>query len=106
MRPLVFALLTLAAQAAPPPQRQVIRSAVTYVSTDLVVRDERGQFVADLRAQDFDVYEDGVKQDIAAFSLTHGGRVMVDTPPAAEIVGPGLLLPPVRPPGDASGHAF
>jgi VWFA-related protein len=104
MRLLAVALLTLA-QAALQPQRPVIRSGVTYVSTDVVVRDERGQFVADLRAKDFEVYEDGVKQEIRGFSLTHGGRIIVDTPPASS-VGQGLLLPPPRPPSDESGRVF
>ena len=105
MRPLLVALVLAAWQAAPP-QRPVIRSGVTYVSTDLVVRDERGQFVADLRAQDFDVYEDGVRQQIAGFTLTHGGRIISDTPPAGGGAGQGLLLPPPRPPSDASGRVF
>jgi VWFA-related protein len=106
MRPLAFAVLTLAAQAAAQPQRPVIRSGVTYVSTDVVVRDEGGQFVADLHQQDFDVYEDGVLQQIAGFSLTHGGRIIADTPPPAAAVGQGLLLPPPRPPTDASGRVL
>jgi len=95
-----------AIQAAPQPQRPVIRSNVIRVSTDLVVRDDRGQFVADLREDDLEVYEDGVKQKIGSFSLIHGGRVIADRPPMAAMAGPGLLLPPVRPPGDASGRAF
>jgi len=106
MRVILVAAALAAVQAAPP-QRPVIRSGVTYVSTDLVVRDERGQFVADLRAQDFDVYEDGVKQDVAAFSLTHGGRLIADTSSAsAAAAAGGLLLPPPRPPSDASGRVF
>ena len=104
MRPMLFAVLALLVQA--PPQRPVIRSGVTYVTTDVVVRDERGQFVSDLREQDFDVYEDGVKQEIAGFTLTHGGRIIADTPPPAASVGQGLLLPPPRPPGDTSGRVF
>src|SRR5262245_20030762 len=99
-------LLALLAQAPPPPQRPVIRSGVTYVSTDVTVRDERGQFVADLHQQDFEVYEDGVLQQIAGFSLTHGGRLITDTPPPSASVGQGLLLPPPRPPNDSSGRVL
>jgi VWFA-related protein len=107
MRLLLVAVLIVGAIQAPPqPQRPVIRSGVIRVSTDLVVRDERGQFVADLREEDLEIYEDGVKQTIASFSLIHGGRVIADRPPMAATAGPGLLLPPVRPPGDASGRAF
>ena len=103
---LLAALLTVTAQAAPPQQRPVIRSGTIYVSTDVVVRDDRGQFVADLREHDFDVYEDDVKQQIAGFTLSHGGRIIADTPPASVSAGQGLLLPPPRPPSDASGRFF
>src|SRR5262245_60909001 len=103
MRPMLFAVLTLLAQTIQP-QRPVIRSGVTHVSTDVVVRDARGQFVADLREHDFEVYEDGVPQQIAGFTLTHGGRIITDTLPSSSSVGQGLLLPPPRPPSDASGR--
>src|SRR3954471_8753472 len=95
MRPLAAAVLTLAAQTVPAqPPRPLIRADITYVSTDVVVRDEHGQFAADLRRADFEVYEDGVKQDIAALSLTHGGRLITDAPASAAASTPGLLLPP------------
>jgi VWFA-related protein len=102
----VFFAAALLAQAIPQPPRPVIKSSVTYVSTDVVVRNERGQFVADLGKQDFDVSEDGVKQDVATFVLTHGGRVLsdIDAPKAA--VMEGILLPPARPPNDRSGRVF
>src|SRR3954471_11044814 len=107
MRPLAAAVLTLAAQTVPAqPPRPLIRADITYVSTDVVVRDEHGQFAADLRRADFEVYEDGVKQEIAALSLTHGGRLITDAPASAAASTPGLLLPPPRPPSDASGRVF
>jgi VWFA-related protein len=106
MRILVFALLLgVAAQAAPQPQRPVIRSNVTYVSSDVTVRDEHGQFVADLRPADFEVYEDGVKQAVAGFWLTHGGRLIKEVTPAGAAVE-GVLLPPPRPSNDSSGRVF
>jgi VWFA-related protein len=105
MRPVMLALVVLA-QAAPQPQRSpVIRSGVNLVTTDVHVQDDRGQFVADLRKDDFDVYEDGVKQDVAMFVLTHGGRVFNETPPRSASTE-GLLLPAARPPGDRSGRVF
>ena len=99
---LIVALLGLAGQ---PPQREVIRRSVTYVSTDVNVRDERGRFVPTLRQADFEVYEDGVKQEIVRFVLTHGGRVLSDIPPAAA-AQEGLLLPPIRPTNDSSGRVL
>jgi VWFA-related protein len=88
------------------PQREVIRRSVDLVTTSVVVRDEQGQFLSNLGKADFDVYEDGVKQDVITFVLTHGGRVLSDVaappPPAQE----GILLPPPRPTNDASGRMF
>jgi len=105
MRNALFALALLA-QTAPQPQRPVIRSTVDLVTTDLQVRDERGQFVSDLGKDDFEVYEDGVKQNVSMFVLTHGGRVYNETPSHANAAPEGLLLPPTRPPGDKSGRVF
>jgi VWFA-related protein len=89
----------------PPQPTPVIRRSVDLVTTDIIVRDDQGQFVSTLGKGDFDVYEDGVKQDVVSFVLTHGGRVLNDTsgaPPQQE----GLLLPPPRPTNDASGRIF
>src|SRR5687767_12258139 len=51
------------------------RTAVNLVSSDVIVRNRRGQFQADLTRDDFEVIEDGVKQDLTSFTLVHGGRV-------------------------------
>src|SRR5262249_57532156 len=64
---------------APRQQPPVIRRSVDLVTTDVNVRDDQGQFVASLGKKDFDVYEDGVKQDVVTFVLTHGGRVLNDS---------------------------
>ena len=105
MRSLIVAAVLLA-QTAPQAPRPVIRSGVTYVSTDLVVRNERGEFVADLARTDFEVFEDGVKQEIVTFVLTHGGRVLAEVPAGATAAPEGILLPPARPPNDVSGRVF
>jgi VWFA-related protein len=107
MPALILALAALLLTQAPPqPRRPVIKSGVTYVSTDLVVRDERGAFVADLARADFEVFEDGVKQEIVTFVLTHGGRVIAETPPPGTAAAEGILLPPARPVNDRSGRVF
>jgi VWFA-related protein len=101
---LIVALLGLAGQ---PPQRPVIRSGVTYVTTDLAARNDRGQFVANLNRADFDIFEDGVKQEIVTFILTHGGRVMKDFAglgPLQEMEG--ILLPRLAPVSNESGRVF
>src|SRR5262245_19895513 len=37
------------------------RARVDLITTDVIVRDSTGQFVADLKKSDFEVFEDGVK---------------------------------------------
>src|SRR5690554_3146988 len=59
-------------QAAQP----TFRVAVDLITTDMIARDSRTeQFIADLKPEEVEIYEDGVKQEIVSFVLTHGGRV-------------------------------
>ena len=44
-----------------PQQPPVIRRAFDIMTTDVIARDNKGQFIADLKKEDFEVYEDGVK---------------------------------------------
>lgn len=91
---------------APQAPREIIRRSVDLVTNTVIVRDDKGQFVANLGKNDFQVLEDGVPQELITFVLTHGGRVLNDVsappPPAQE----GILLPPPRPTNDASGRIF
>ena len=90
----------------PDGQREVFRSRVDLVMTDVIVRDNKGQFVADLKKEDFEILEDNVKQNVVSFTLTHGGRIYnVSAPPPAP-VQEGIILPPVRPTNDAAGRIF
>ena len=59
-------------QLLPPGNAQDLQSYRLAVDVDLVVlhatvRDRKGSFVSDLREQDFEVYEDGVRQSIRLF---------------------------------------
>jgi len=94
--------------AAPitPQQREVIRRSVDLVRTDVIVRNGDGQFESNLKKEDFDVFEDGVKQEVVSFSLTHGGRVFNVAAPPPTPVQEGILLPPQRPTNDAAGRIF
>jgi len=95
--------------APPPPQQQqqtVIRRAFDIITTDVIVRDNKGQFIADLKKDDFEVYEDGVKQDVQSFILTHGGRVYNVAAPPPPAAMEGIILPPSRPTNDAAGRIW
>jgi len=65
---LLSALAPLRAQDPPPDLRaQVFRVETEVVVLDLVVRDKRGHTVRDLRPEEIQVFEDGVKQGPSGF---------------------------------------
>jgi VWFA-related protein len=85
---------------------QVIRTGVELITTDVIVRDHRGQFIADLKKEEFDLYEDGVKQNVISFTLTHGGRSYNVAAPPPPPTQEGIILPPPKPTNDAAGRIF
>jgi VWFA-related protein len=102
---------------APPPQAPkapetpqskspTFRVAIDYVTTDVIARNNRDQFVADLTKGDFELYEDGVKQDVTSLTLVHGGRVHNLAAPPAPVATEGLVLPASRPRNDTAGRIF
>ncbi len=92
-------------QSAAPPQA-VYRSGIDLVTTDAIARDKTGQFVSDLKPSDFEVYEDGVKQDIVQLILFHGGRQYSPLAAPVQVQREGIVLPPPRPTNDAAGRIF
>jgi len=102
-----------ATQAAPPATQQgregqpTFRVAVDLVTTDVIVRDEKtGQFDAKLTRDDFEIFEDGVAQDIASLVLIHGGRAFNMQAPPPPPAQEGIILPTQRPTSDAAGRIF
>lgn len=71
------------AQTAPhrDQQEEVARVGANEVVLDAVVRDKKGHSIKDLTASDFEVYEDGVRQDITSFRLISRGA---DARPGSE----------------------
>jgi Ca-activated chloride channel family protein len=59
--------------AAPQAGRQApaFRAGVELVSLNVTVADTNGRYVTDLEQADFNVYEDGVKQDVTFFNKTN-----------------------------------
>ena len=122
----VFALLLTAGPSAPPvsvlaqapppapappagqaAQQPTFRVTSDLISTDVIVRDSKGQFIADLKSSDFEVLEDGVKQEIVSFVLSHGGRTFNQQSARASVVQQeGVFLPATRPVNDVSGRIF
>src|SRR5579862_771530 len=79
---LAFALNALVAlpaslcQTSPPsiaePNRPVIHSTTREVLLDMVVRDKHHHAVTDLRPEEVEIYEDGVRQNVRVFRNIHG----------------------------------
>lgn len=67
-----FLLAFPAALFAQEQEAPVIRAEVSVVNILATVRDKSGKYVSDLSREDFDVYEDGVKQTIEFFSYESG----------------------------------
>ena len=83
---------------------QVIRSRVDLITSDLIVRDPTGTFVADLGKEDVEIYEDGVKQELVTLTVSRGGRIFNLAGPARPLVPEGLVFPSGRPPNDVGGR--
>jgi VWFA-related protein len=93
--------------AQEPPEQPTFRVQVDLVTTDVIPRDEEGNFISDLTKDDFEIYEDGVKQEIISMTVSHGGRIRnVLAPPPPVLASEGLILPPPRPVSDVSGRIF
>lgn len=96
---LFVGLLTLTTQqpppsVAPPDQSQTARfgAAASGVVVDVVVRDKRGKPVTSLTATDFQVFEDGVRQQVIAFEPYTPADVPANVQETARAAG---LLPPL-----------
>src|ERR1043166_3509828 len=58
----------IAAQDAAQPQQPTFKLRVDYVEVDVVVTDQQGNLVKDLKKEDFQVLEDGKAQSITNFT--------------------------------------
>jgi VWFA-related protein len=59
---------SLRAQDKPAPPDVTFQVEVNYVDVDVVVTDEKGNLVSDLKREDFEVFEDGKPQKIDTFA--------------------------------------
>jgi Ca-activated chloride channel family protein len=77
-----------AAQSPPPgTQSPSFRAGVELVSLNVTVTDAESRYVTDLEADDFQVFEDGVKQDVTFFNRTNlpiALSLLVDTSASME----------------------
>src|SRR5437867_402229 len=74
----------------------VVRISVTLVQVDVSVNDKKSRPVTDLRTQDFEIYEDGRRQQITNFSYISPERFAATeaSPPAQSLIAKNAPLPP------------
>ena len=97
---LAISLPPLPMQSAPTVSPQEDQSATIRLTTrevvmDFIVRDKRERLVSDLKADDVDVYEDGVKQTPRGFKAVTGREQLEDEARAKAAAGekPAVLNP-------------
>ncbi|MCY4074123.1 MAG: VWA domain-containing protein [Acidobacteria bacterium] len=73
------------AEAAAADPSAIFRSGINYIRVDVIATDEDGNHVTDLTLDDFEVYEDDIRQEVDSFQL-----VEVDLLPA---LGDSPLVP-------------
>ena len=60
-----------AQSAAQPPAPPAFKAGVELVSLNVTVTDREARYITDLEQDNFNVFEDGVKQDVTYFNKTH-----------------------------------
>lgn len=96
------ASVATAAQATEPP---VFRAETSGVLLDLVVRDKKGRLVRDLTADDFEVFEDDVRQTVGSFRVVNKNAADEADAPSAASGAPrqparAAAAPAAEPPAD------
>jgi VWFA-related protein len=89
-------------QAAPPVAMPLFKSSVNLVLVDVVVRDRKGAVVRGLTSSDFELIEDGKRQDILTFSFEEvsGKALSIETASMlAAVAKPGATAAPAPTPG-------
>jgi Ca-activated chloride channel homolog len=68
---LTVPLIPIAQQPEPRAGQPSFRSAIDVVSMSVTVTDSSNRYVTDLTEKDFEVFEDGIKQDLTLFNRTN-----------------------------------
>jgi VWFA-related protein len=101
-RPLALALAALLATGpalvrpaqAPAPTPPTFAVGTSAVAIDVVVRDKKGQLVKNLTAADFEITEDGAKQQVESFTIVARGAEALPEAPSAATPAPSAPAPP------------
>jgi VWFA-related protein len=64
-----------------PPAPPTFKAGIDFVRVDVIVTDKKGNPVVDLKAEDFEVFEDGDRQTVESFKLFKIDEITESTPP-------------------------
>ncbi len=94
-----FAPAIVAQKPTPTPQTDddVVKISTTLIQLDVTVTDRSGKVVTDLKPEDFEVYENGEKQNITSFSFVSSVKDAAEQMPARKVDKSAVPVP-VPPP--------
>ncbi|MBA3633330.1 MAG: VWA domain-containing protein [Acidobacteria bacterium] len=77
----------------PAPDDDIVKISTTLIQVDVTVTDKNGKIIKDLKPEDFEIYENGEKQEITNFSfISNASATTAATPNIKE--KPPVPLPP------------
>jgi VWFA-related protein len=77
---ILLLLLTLATRVHAQEPQDVVKVKSNLVNIDVIVKDKKGKYVSDLKAEDFTITENGQPQKIEFFDAPLGGRTETGKP--------------------------
>lgn len=85
-------------RATPPDDDDVLKISTNLIQVDVTVTDKKGNVVRDLKPEDFEVYENGVKQDISNFSFVsiEPNEAPGDTSKPQKATKDSIPIPPIK----------
>jgi VWFA-related protein len=97
-----FTIFAQRPDATPPVEEKddSIKISTTLIQVDVTVTDKKGDLVTDLKPEDFEVYENGKKQEVTNFSFItinpQTNKIEVATRPKNSQKQPQIPIPPIK----------
>jgi VWFA-related protein len=97
---LSFVSVNIRSQVPSPQEKsEAIKIRSTEVFVDAVVSDRKNRLIRDLTQQDFEVYEDGVLQEVTSFHVIRGGGKQLAQPAESKRSSEVIAVEPKSPAG-------
>ncbi|MGI8882941.1 MAG: VWA domain-containing protein, partial [Pyrinomonadaceae bacterium] len=77
----------------PPADDDIVKISTSLIQIDATVTDKSGKIISDLKPEEVEIYENGVKQEISNFSFVSNVKTESETAPAT----PGNISAPLPP---------